>query len=300
MGTPEFAVPALKALQESSHHIVAVYSQPPRPSGRGHKIHRSPVHLYAQANKIPVFTPQALKTPEDQKTFSDHKCDAAIVAAYGLILPQAILQAPQLGCFNIHASLLPRWRGAAPIQRAILAGDQKTGITIMQMDKGLDTGAILQQKPVSIEPDTTAAQLHDALAHLGAEMMVETVNTLAQGQINPTPQPEQGVTYAEKLSRDEGKIDWHQSALELERKVRALNPWPGVWFEWNQMRIKVLKAAVVERTESKPGVVIDKDLTIACGEQALQLIEIQVAGSKPMSASEFLNGHRVAVGTQFS
>ncbi len=296
MGTPDFAVPALDALIAAGHDIVCVYSQPPRPAGRGQKERPSPVHAFAAGRGIEVRTPASLKDAAAQAEFAALDSDVAVVAAYGLILPKAILDAPERGCLNIHASLLPRWRGAAPIQRALLAGDAETGVTIMQMDEGLDTGGMIRTGAVPIGPDTTASDLHDALAALGAKFVVEV---LAAGDWAAEPQPESGATYAAKLGRDEGRIDWTASAAEIERKVRALNPWPGVWCEFDGDRLRVLAASLADRTGT-PGEVIAEPLVVACGEGALALETVQRAGRSAMAAADFVRGTSVPVGTVLS
>ncbi|HSV29977.1 MAG TPA: methionyl-tRNA formyltransferase, partial [Candidatus Omnitrophota bacterium] len=267
MGTPDFSVPILAALIDAGHDVVCVYSQPPRPAGRGHKEQLTPVHAYAQARGIEVRHPKSLKSAEEQQAFRDLDLDCAVVAAYGLILPKAILEAPRLGCLNVHASLLPRWRGAAPIQRAILAGDAETGVTIMQMDEGLDTGGMLQIETLPITAETTASSLHDALSEMGARMIVPALEGVASGRLAAVPQPAEGVTYASKLAKDEGRIDWTRPALELERQVRGLTPWPGVWCELAGERLKVL-AASVTAGNGTPGTVLDDALTVACGDGA--------------------------------
>jgi methionyl-tRNA formyltransferase len=297
MGTPDFAVPALHAVR-AVHEVVCAYTQPPRPAGRGHHEQRSPVHEAAVAADIPVRTPARLKDPADQRAFADLGADVAVVAAYGLILPRAILAAPRLGCVNIHASLLPRWRGAAPIQRAILAGDSQSGITIMQMDEGLDTGAMLLQERVPITNSTTGASLHDALAALGARLIVEAFDGLAGARLVARPQPAEGVTIAPKLKRDEGRLQWSRPAAELERQVRAFDPWPGSWFEHDRERIKVLASAVAAADGGAPGTVLAGDgLRVACGDGALDLVRVQRAGRAAMSAAEFQRGHAIATGT---
>jgi methionyl-tRNA formyltransferase len=297
MGTPDFSVPILAALIEAGHHIVAVYSQPPRPAGRGHKEQLTPVHAFAQERGIPVRTPKSLKSAEEQQAFRDLDLDCAVVAAYGLILPKAILEAPRHGCLNVHASLLPRWRGAAPIQRAILAGDAETGVTIMQMDEGLDTGAMLAMGKIDITADTTAATLHDALSEIGAQMMVAVLEELET--LRAVPQPEEGVTYAPKLSKDEGRIDWTRCAAELDRHIRGLNPWPGVWCELNGERLKVLAADVVAG-QGVPGEALDDALTVACGDGALKLTRVQRPSKGPMAAEEMLRGYPIPAGSKFS
>ncbi|NIA71290.1 methionyl-tRNA formyltransferase [Pelagibius litoralis] len=301
MGTPDFAVPALQALADAGHEIVAVYTQPPRPAGRGQKARPSPVQALAERAGWPVRTPKSLKTAEERQAFAGLALDAAVVAAYGLILPAAILAAPRLGCLNVHASLLPRWRGAAPIQRAILAGDRSSGITIMQMDEGLDTGAVLLQESLPIEPDTNAQQLHDALADLGGRLIVEGLEGSNSGRLLPQPQPELGVTYAAKLEKGEGRLDWAESAAELDRRVRAFTPWPGAFFEVAQgdksERIKVLAAEPLPQG-GMPGEILDQAPTVACGAGSLRLQRLQRAGRAAMTAEEFLRGFALATGSR--
>ncbi len=299
MGSPDFSVPALARLLEAGHEVIAVYSQPPRPAGRGHKRRLSPVHAFAESHGLAVHTPKTLKSPDEQRAFAALDADAAVVAAYGLILPKAILDAPRLGCFNVHASLLPRWRGAAPIQRAILAGDRETGVTIMQVDEGLDTGPMLLVGRTAITGDTTAEVLHDTLAAMGADLMVEALEGVASGTAAPTPQPDSGVTYAHKLDRDEGRLNWDLPAEHLERTVRALNPWPGVWFEYQGERFKVL-AAQIETAEGQPGTVVDDRLSVACGTGALRPLRIQRAGKGAVDTDAFLRGYPVPPGTRLS
>jgi len=296
MGSPEFSVPALAALIDAGHDIVCVYSQPPRPSGRGQRQHPCPVHAFAIEEGLDVRTPANLKDEADQRAFADLGADAAVVVAYGLILPKQVLDAPRLGCFNIHASLLPRWRGAAPIQRAIIAGDAETGVTIIQVDEGLDTGPMLMRDAVPITGTTTAAGLHDDLAAIGARLIVETLDKAEAGTLEPVAQDDGAATYAAKLSREEGRIDWTLGADDLERRVRALNPWPGVWFELDSMRIKVLTAAVIDDAGGDPGEVLDDLLTVACGTGALRPARVQMQGKAPCSAEDFLRGHEVAAG----
>ncbi len=299
MGTPEFAVPTLEALIGSQHEVIAVYSQPPRPSGRGHKVQKSPVHLAAEQHSIPVHTPKSLRDAGEQATFTHLKPDVAVVAAYGLILPNPILDAPAYGCLNVHASLLPRWRGAAPIQRAILAGDDETGITIMQIAEQLDSGPIYSQATTPITGKATVTDLHDTLAALGARMMVQTLNNITQ--LSPTPQPEASITYAKKLTKAESKIDWTQSAEQLHRQVRALNPWPGLWFKCDNMRVKLLAAKVIKMQHDRPaGTMTDNDFTVACGTNALQLQKVQPEGRKPMSGQDFINGYKISTGKCFT
>jgi methionyl-tRNA formyltransferase len=296
MGTPDFAMPSLRALIAAGHEIAAVYCQPPRPAGRGHRPLPSPVQQAAEAAGLPVRTPARLDVAE-AATFAALKLDIAVVAAYGLILPKPVLAAPRLGCINIHASLLPRWRGAAPIQRAILAGDRESGITIMQMEEGLDTGPMLLAEAVPIGPKTTAQQLHDQLAQLGARLVIPALDGLAQGKLRPRPQPAEGVTYAKKLRREEGALDWRRPAAELERAVRAFDPWPGAWFEHQGERIKVLAADLAEGGAAAPGTVLDDRLTIACGAGALRPTQLQRAGRAPQAADAFLRGYPIAAGS---
>lgn len=298
MGSADFSVPTLAALLTAGHRVVAVYTQPPRPAGRGQKPRLSPVHRFADQHGLPVQTPPSLKPSEEHDRFRALHLDAAVVAAYGLILPQAILDAPRLGCLNVHGSLLPRWRGAAPIQRALLAGDAETGVTIMQMDRGLDTGPVFCTESVPITPSTTATVLHDTLAAAGARLMVDVLAGVAAGRVRPIAQPTEGATYAHKLERDEGRLDWREPATRLDRAVRALNPWPGVWFEHAGERIKVLAAIPGAGTAEAPGTVIDDRLTVACGEGALQLLDVQRAGRAPMSAEALLRGYPLPRGSR--
>ncbi|MBI3707519.1 MAG: methionyl-tRNA formyltransferase [Proteobacteria bacterium] len=299
MGSPAFAVPALAALIADGHEIAGVYAQPPRPAGRGQRERRSPVHEYAAAQGIAVRTPTSLKDREIQREFAGLSADIAVVAAYGLILPPPVLAAPRLGCINIHASLLPRWRGAAPIQRAILTGDAETGITLMQMDEGLDTGAILLQERLPIPSDATAASLTAALATQGARLIAHGLRELAAGRLTARPQPATGVTYAAKLTREEGRLDWHRPAAELERQVRAFDPWPGAWFEVRGERIKVVTAKLAAAPAgTKPGTVCDNALRIACGAGALLPTRIQRPGKAPMDAAAALRGFSIPAGAR--
>ena len=295
-GTPDFAVPALEALVTAGHEIVCVYTQPPRAAGRGGKERRSPVHDVAERLAIAVRTPSTLKDEQAQTDFAGFELDAAVVVAYGLILPKPILESPRLGCLNIHASMLPRWRGAAPIQRAILAGDGETGVTIMMMDEGLDTGPELLKESVPIEPSATGETLHDELAALGARLIVEALDGLAAGRLTPTPQDEGGATYAAKLTREEGRLDWARPANELERQVRAFSPWPGAWFQHGDDRLKVL-AAELAAGSGAPGSVLDDQLTVACGEGALRLTIVQREGRAPVDAAALLRGYPIAPGS---
>jgi len=301
MGTPPFAAKALEALIAAGHEIAAVYSQPPRPAGRGHKLVPSAVHTLADKHGIPVRTPARLRTAvEEHEAFAALKLDLAVVAAYGLILPQAILDAPRLGCLNIHGSLLPRWRGAAPVQRAILAGDKETGITIMRMDAGLDTGPMLLKGAVPIGRWTTATDLFEQLADLGAELIVKAIARLKKGDLPDIPQPEEGVTYAAKLDRAEGQIDWNLPAAELDRKVRALNPWPGTTFMLRDERIKLLEATIAVG-EGPAGTILyltdDGSPVIACTPGALKLVTLQRPNRGPQVSASLMRLFDLAPGT---
>ena len=293
MGTPAFAVPTLLALHEAGHDIAAAYTQPPRPAGRGKQLQNSPVHQAAEALGIPVCCPDTLRDMEAQANFLALEPEVAVVAAYGLMLPEPILTGPAHGCLNVHGSLLPRWRGAAPIQRAILAGDAMTGVTIMQMGRGLDTGPMLATARVPIE-DKTSGELHAELAEIGARLMVETLAQL--DQLKPEPQPEFGATYAAKIDKGETRIDWEKSAELIEREVRAFAPFPGSWLELDGERIKLLKARTIG-VNGAPGTVLDAEFTVACGDAALRPLTVQRAGKPAMSAEEFLRGKPVLVGT---
>ncbi|MDE1900907.1 MAG: methionyl-tRNA formyltransferase [Alphaproteobacteria bacterium] len=296
MGTPDFAVTALRALHAAGHDIAAVYCQPPKPAGRGHQLQKTPVHRAAEEMGLNVHTPRTLRNAEEQEKFRALKLDVAVVAAYGLILPQAILDAPRYGCINIHGSLLPRWRGAAPIQRAILAGDAETGVTIMQMDAGLDTGAMLLRDHVAITPQTTAQTLHDALADMGARLVVRALADLAAGALHATPQPPEGATYAAKLTRDDGKIDWTTPAAAIERQLRALHPWPGCYFTLDGEVIKLLAATIIDKSGA-PGTLLDDQFTVACGDRALRLDTVQRAGKAATDGASMLRGLRLPVGS---
>lgn len=299
MGTPDFSVPALQALIDAGYDVVCVYSQPPRPSGRGHKLKPSPVHAYAESLGIPVRTPKSLRKPEAQAEFSALSLDAAVIVAYGLILPQAILDAPRLGCINIHASLLPRWRGAAPIQRAIMAGDTEAGVVTMQMDAGLDTGPMLLTERTPITAETTGGSLHDALSVIGAGLITETLAGLADGSLRPITQPDDGITYADKLTRADGLLDWRLPAATLERTIRALAPQPRAWFPYEDATVKVGAASVIEAAGT-PGTVLDDQLLIACGEGALRLTKVQRPGKAMTDAEAFLRGYQIPAGVQLA
>jgi methionyl-tRNA formyltransferase len=294
MGTPDFACHALQALVDAGHEIACVYSQPPRPAGRGQDLRKSPVHLLAEKLGIEVRTPVSLKGVDEQQAFAALKADAAVVVAYGLLLPKAILDAPRYGCFNIHASLLPRWRGAAPIQRAIMAGDAESGVTIMRMEEGLDTGPMLIVGKFPITAETTASSLHDELASLGAKLIVEALRTPdAPG----TPQPREGVTYARKIDKAEAHIDFNRTAAQVRNHIHGLSPFPGAWFAFKGQRIKLLKVAVSEASGS-PGTTVDDRLSIACGSGSIQVVELQREGKGAMKADDFLRGTAVAAGTE--
>jgi methionyl-tRNA formyltransferase len=293
MGSPDFAVPTLDALVAADHEIACVYTQPPRPAGRGKGERPTPVEQRAHELGIEVRSPKSLRGEEEQRAFAELEADVAVVAAYGLILPRPILDAPMLGCLNVHASLLPRWRGAAPVQRAIMAGDQTTGVTIMQMEAGLDTGPMLLKRAIEIE-GKNSAQLTDELAKLGARMMIEVLTDLPRYE--PIPQPDDGITYAAKISKEEARIDWSRPALELVRHVQGLAPFPGAWFEYGGERIKLLAAEAMSGG-SKAGEVMDDQLTIACGTGALKPTLVQRAGKGIMSADELLRGFAIPKGT---
>jgi methionyl-tRNA formyltransferase len=298
MGTPDFAVPALAALLDAGHELAAVYSQPPRPAGRGQRLMPSAVQAFAETRALLVRTPKRLRDAEEERSFAALALDAAVVAAYGLILPPGILSAPRLGCVNIHASLLPRWRGAAPIERAILAGDRETGITIMQMDEGLDTGGILLQERIQIAPEMDAGGLREALSALGARLIVTALDGLALGRLTAGPQPADGVTYAAKIEKGETRLDWRRPAETLARQVRAFAPAPGAWFALGEERVRVLSVDIVTAgRDATPGTALDDRLAIACGIGALRLRAVQRASSRPMAADAFLRGRAVPAGT---
>ena len=298
MGTPEFAVPALEHLLEAGHDVCCVYTQPARPGGRGQRERPSPVHAFAADHGLTVRTPRNLKDEGDQRAFAELGADAAVVAAYGLILPKPILDGTRLGCFNIHASLLPRWRGAAPIQRAIMAGDTESGVCIMQVDEGLDTGPVMVCERVAITPSMTAGDLHDRLAQLAGPLIVGALDAIAKETATFTAQPDDGATHARKIDKAEAEIDWRRPAQELARLIRGLDPFPGAWFAMAGERVKVLGAEVVDET-GRPGHTLDERLTVACGTAALRLTRLQRGGRKPLSANEFLRGRAVPAGTEF-
>jgi methionyl-tRNA formyltransferase len=295
MGTPDFAVPTLAELIAQGHDIACVYSQPPRPKGRGLESEPSPVHKFALASQLAVRTPLTLKDEAQQEAFRALDIDAAIVVAYGLLLPKPILDAPKLGCFNLHGSLLPRWRGAAPIQRAIMAGDAETGVMVMRMEEGLDTGPVLMAERTKIGRKTTG-ELHDELSRLGADLMVRAMSALERSSVTETPQAADGVTYAKKILKDEAHIDWTKSASEIDCLIRGLSPSPGAWTMASGERLKVLYAEPVEG-HGAPGAILNDTLTIACGESALRLVRLQRAGKSAMTADELLRGFSLPHGT---
>ena len=307
MGTPDFSVSALKSLIDAGHHVIAVYSQPPRKSGRGQKLKPTPVHAYAESLGIEVRTPVSLKAEDEQRAFAALQADAAVVVAYGLILPKAILDAPKLGCINIHASLLPRWRGAAPIQRAIEAGDAQSGVTIMQMDEGLDTGPMLLVERLELGDQMTAGDLHDALSDIGATMIVKALAGVADGTLAAHVQPLDGVTYAKKIDKAQTRIDWSRPAIDIARQVRGL--YPMVWFERDGQRVRVSAVQVEDAANAEgasagqsadqgAGTTLDDALLVACGRGALRLTKVQPAGKSVMDAAAYLRGHPLAAGVK--
>jgi methionyl-tRNA formyltransferase len=298
MGTPDFSVPTLRALHEAGHAIVAVYSQPPRPAGRrGLELMPSPVEREAERLGIPVRTPVSLKSAEEHEAFRALDADVAVVVAYGLILPPAVLEAPRFGCLNGHASLLPRWRGAAPIQRAIMAGDRETGTMVMQMERGLDTGPVALTAQIAIGADETAGALHDRLSEATAKLIAGAVAALET--LSFTPQSEEGVCYAHKIDKSETRIDWTLPAREVHDRIRGLAPFPGAWTEAQGERVKLLRSTLSEG-QGQPGTILNGDLSVACGEGAVRLVEVQRAGGKPVAAQEFLRGARLGVGDRFN
>jgi methionyl-tRNA formyltransferase len=297
MGTPDFAVPTLVELAARGHEIAAVYTRAPKLAGRGMGVQHTPVEQEARRLALAVHTPRSLKDEEAQAAFRTYEVDAAVVVAYGLVLPKSILEAPRLGCFNIHASLLPRWRGAAPINRAIMAGDTESGVTIMKMDEGLDTGAMAMAERTPIGIDMTAGDLHDVLARLGADLMLRALAAAERGSLTLTPQPDKGVTYAEKISKNETRIDWSKPWKQVHDHIRGLSPFPGAWFEIDGARVKALRSMKGEGSGAA-GTVLDDKLTIACGAGAVRLTQVQRAGKQPMSADEFLRGTLVKSGVR--
>ena len=296
-GTPDFSVPALEALHAAGHEIVAVYTQPDRPAGRGQAVGAGPVKRCAQALGLPVEQPATLRSPEAVARLREHTADLMVVAAYGLILPPAVLELPRLGCWNIHASLLPRWRGAAPIHRALLAGDTETGITIMQMDAGLDTGPMLLKRPTAIGEREDGGTLHDRLAALGAAAIVAAIAEFQAGRLTPAPQPADGVTYASKIRKEEARIDWTAPARAIDRQVRAFNPWSVAETRWQDRQLRVWAAEPLPAASGEPGQVVEANgagIVVAAGEGALRLTRVQLAGRRAMTAAEFLNAHPLA------
>lgn len=303
MGTPDFAVPTLVEIVGHGHEVLAAYTRAPRPAGRGMSERRSPIHEQADRFGIPVFTPRSLRDPEAQSVFASHGADVAVVVAYGLILPSPILDAPTLGCLNLHASLLPRWRGAAPINRAVMAGDAETGVEVMRMAEGLDTGPVGMAERLPIEADATAGELHDRLMGLGADLMIRALGALERGTLTFTPQPTEGITYAAKLTNEETRIDWKRPGGTLHDHIRGLSPFPGAWFEVDlgkgTERVKVLRSARGNGTGA-PGELLDAEGLVACGTGAVKLLNVQRAGSKPMSFADFARGARLSAGARFS
>ena len=295
MGTPKFSVPALKALDQSKHQICAVYSQPPRPAGRGKKLNLTEVHKEALDLGLTVHTPRNFKSEKDQKIFRELKADIAVVVAYGLILPNQILSSPKLGCVNIHASLLPRWRGAAPIQRAIMEGDDETGICIMKMDEGLDTGPVLSSRKIQITENDTAKILSERLSLLGSNLIVEVLDKLSDYKVQS--QSTVGITYASKIHKSEAKIDWSLPAQIIDRKIRALSPFPGAWTEINGERVKLLASKVIDK-ENEPGMILDAGFSIACGQKAVEITEAQRPGKSAQKPDVFLRGFRLQRGSK--
>lgn len=301
MGTPPIAANVLEQLLKNNYDVVAIYTQPPRAAGRGYKLLPSPVHLLGEKNGIQVETPLSLKSPDAQEIFLNYKPDLVIVVAYGLILPQKILETPKHGCLNLHASLLPRWRGAAPIERAILAGDAETGVCVMKMDVGLDTGPVLASHVIKISADTTSPMLLQKMGEEGGALLMRSLPSYVGGRLMPKEQPQEGVTYAHKIEKEEGFLDFNNSASFLERQVRALGARPGTWFFWKEKRYKVLKAHILSLEEKiKPGTILDAPLVIACKEGAFSVDIIQEEGAKPLDIETFLRGHPFMIGEEIN
>jgi methionyl-tRNA formyltransferase len=302
MGTPDFAVPTLCEIVGRGHEVVAVYTRAPKPAGRGMALQPSPIEREARRFGLPVLSPKTLRTPEAEAVFRSHGADAAVVVAYGLILPKPVLDALPLGAFNLHASLLPRWRGAAPINRAVMAGDAESGVMVMRMDEGLDTGPIAMAERVPIAPDATAGDLHDTLAPLGADLMVRALGALERGTLSLTPQAADGVEYATKIDKGETRIDWTRPWHQVHDHIRGLSPFPGAWFEIAEgkpVRVKVLRSTRGEGAGAgAPGTVLDDHLTLACGDGAVRILELQRAGARAMKAEDFLRGTPLAAGTR--
>ncbi len=299
MGAPDFSVPTLMEIVGQGHEVVAVYSQPPRPAGRGMEERKTPVHEAAEQLGLPVFTPTSLKSEEEQEKFRALDADVAVVVAYGLLLPKAILEAPREGCLNLHGSLLPRWRGAAPIQRAIMAGDRETGVQVMRMDEGLDTGDICMSETIAITAEMTAEDLHDRMMVLGADLMVRALAALSRGLLQSRSQPEEGVTYAKKIDKAESRIDFSRSADEIHNTIRGLSPFPGAWCEMTirgkAQRVKLLRSELADG-KGTPGELLDDAMTVACGAGAVRLVMLQRAGKGAMKADEFLRGADLKIG----
>ncbi|MEP2942761.1 MAG: methionyl-tRNA formyltransferase [Hyphomicrobiales bacterium] len=300
MGTPDFSVPTLMEIIAQGHEVVAVYSQPPRKAGRGMELKKSPVHEKAEQFGLPIFTPLNFKDGADIDAFAAHEADVAVVVAYGLLLPRAVLDAPHHGCLNLHASLLPRWRGAAPINRAIMAGDKETGIMVMQMEEGLDTGPVAMVEHLPIEADMTAGELHDQLMVLGGDLMVRALGGIERGGLSARKQETTGIDYAHKLTKEEARIDWSKSACDVHNHIRGLSPFPGAWCEFElagkRHRLKILKSIVIDDLEGPAGTILDDALTIACGTGAIRLVSVQRSGKGVMDAAEFLRGNALIKG----
>jgi len=303
MGTPAFACPTLSEIVGQGHEVVACYTRPPAPAGRGMALAKSPVHAMAEGFGIQVLSPRSLRSPEAAEIFAAHDADVVVVVAYGLILPKAILDLPQLGCLNLHGSLLPRWRGAAPIQRAVMAGDAETGVMVMRMEEGLDTGPVAMAERIAIGPDMTAGEVHDRLMGLGADLMGRALAALSRGALMFQPQPEAGVTYAAKIDKAEGRIDWSRPAAEVHDLIRGLSPFPGAFFEADggqgPMRVKALRSTLTEGS-GEPGALLDDALTLACGAGAVRLLQVQRAGKGPVSGGEFLRGTGLRMGARLA
>jgi methionyl-tRNA formyltransferase len=302
MGTPDFAVPTLSEIVGQGHEVIAVYTREPAAAGRGMELKPSPVHKMAERFGIPVFTPKTLRSEEAAEQFRSLNADVAVVVAYGMILPKTILEAPELGCLNLHASLLPRWRGAAPIQRAIMAGDKETGVAVMKMEEGLDTGPVAMAERVAIAPEMNAGELHDQLMVLGADLMVRALAALSRGALNFSPQPEEGVTYAHKIKNEDSRVDWAKPAQAVHDHIRCLSPFPGAYFIADfgkgEERVKVLRATL-GKGSGAPGTFIDTNGTVSTGDGAVRLIQVQRAGKGPVAFDEFLRGVRIDPGARF-
>jgi methionyl-tRNA formyltransferase len=300
MGTPDFVVSPLRALVNAGHDVVAVYSQPPRPAGREQALQKSHVHFAAEELGIEVRTPKTLRNDDEQKKFAALRLDAAVVAGYGLLLPQIILDTPKLGCINIHVSLLPRWRGAAPVQHAMLAGDRETGTTIIKMEAGMDSGPILLQERMPMPTKVTGGKLYHTLFNMGGKLAIDALARLAEKTLLPTPQKESDVTLAPKLSREDGRIDWSKTATEIERQIRALQPWPGTFFMLSDEPVKVLAAEIIAGKSGAPGTLLDEQFTVACGRDALRLLKVQRTGKSAVDGAAFLRGFNLPAGIELA